>query len=58
MILIVAFILGAALGALRASRRGGNRADMVQYALAHGVAALVLTAGAALIAALAGFSPG
>lgn len=58
MILIFAFILGAGLGALRARRRGGNRADVVQYALAHGVAALVLTAGVALIAALAGFSPG
>ncbi|PIP98350.1 MAG: hypothetical protein COW75_00150 [Rhodobacterales bacterium CG18_big_fil_WC_8_21_14_2_50_71_9] len=58
MILIIAFILGVALGAVRARRRGGNRADIVQYGLAHGVAALVLTAGVALIAALAGFSPG
>jgi len=46
MILIIAFILGVALGAVRARRRGGNRADIVQYGLAHGVAAL------------AGFSPG
>ncbi len=57
MILILAFIAGAALGVVRARRRGGNRADIVQYALAHGVAAALLALAAALIAALAGFTP-
>lgn len=57
MILLIAFIAGAALGVLRARRRGGNRADLVQYGLAHGFAAAILAAAAALIFGLAGVSP-
>lgn len=57
MTLIVAFILGALLGGFRARRRGGDRADVAQYALAHGVAAAVLVAAAALALGLAGLSP-
>ena len=57
MILILAFLAGAATGALRARKRGGTTADMVQYGLAHGLAGVVLAAAIALIAALAGYSP-
>lgn len=57
MILFLAFAAGFALGALRARRRGGSAADMVQYGFAHGLAGLVLAAALALIAALAGFAP-
>jgi hypothetical protein len=57
MILILAFLVGAAFGYRRAQARGGTRADQVQYALAHGFAALVLTAAVALILGLAGLSP-
>jgi phosphate/sulfate permease len=47
MILPVAFVLGMILGWQRATRRGGDRLDKWQYAVAHGIAftlaALVLT---------------
>lgn len=58
MVLILAFLAGAAVGAWRARGRGGSTADMVQYGLAHGLAALVAAAALALIAALAGYAPG
>ena len=32
MIVIASLILGAALGAIQARRKGGNRLDMLQYA--------------------------
>ncbi|MGF1657965.1 MAG: hypothetical protein ACFCUS_00870 [Rubrimonas sp.] len=57
MILILAFIAGAALGWLRAARRGGATADRVQYAFAHGFAALVAAAALALLLGLFGLSP-
>jgi prolipoprotein diacylglyceryltransferase len=46
MLLLVAFLLGAALGWHRARRRGGDRLDQAQYAAAHGIlfALVVLTA--------------
>ena len=56
MILILAFIAGAALGVQRARARGGTRADQIQYGLAHGFAALVAMAVVALILGFAGFS--
>lgn len=37
VLLLVAFLLGAAFGALRAARRGGDRLDQLQYAAAHGI---------------------
>lgn len=37
MILFPAMLLGAVIGWIRASRRGGNRADKIQYALAHAI---------------------
>lgn len=43
MILPIAFLIGALIGWVRASRRGGNRLDKLQYAAAHGIA-LVLVA--------------
>lgn len=42
MIPVVAFFLGAILGAVVAKKRGGNRLDMLQYA---GVWGLLLALG-------------
>ena len=52
MILILAFLAGAALGVIRARRRGGTLADQAQYGLAHGFAVLVAVAFASLISAM------
>jgi hypothetical protein len=49
MILPIAFLLGALFGWMRASKRGGNRLDKLQYAAGHGIAFLLL----ALLATLA-----
>ena len=38
MPILLAALLGLGLGAWRAARRGGNLADMVQYALGHAIA--------------------
>lgn len=44
MIVIVAFVVGAAFGALRAKKRGGNRLDMAQYGAVYGIVlALIAT---------------
>jgi len=37
MIVIVAFIIGATGGALRARSRHGNRLDIAQYAAGYGI---------------------
>lgn len=37
-----AFILGAVIGWIRASRFGGNTADKFQYAIAHALALFLL----------------
>lgn len=42
MIVIAAFILGAAIGWIRATQLDGNRADKLQYAAAYGLALSVL----------------
>ena len=42
MIVIGGFLLGAVLGALSASRKGGKPADMAQYAAAYGIALALL----------------
>ena len=43
MILALAGLaLGAALGAVRARARGGNAADIVQYAVVHGLLLAVI----------------
>jgi len=44
MIVIGGFALGAVLGGLNARRRGGSRADIAQYAAAHGIAFALLGA--------------
>ncbi|MEL6599092.1 MAG: hypothetical protein AAGK98_01750 [Pseudomonadota bacterium] len=36
--LLVAAVIGGALGARNAKKRGGNTADMVQYAIGFGIA--------------------
>jgi hypothetical protein len=51
LIVVLAFLLGAALGWRRAARRGGDRLDRLQYAAAHALAfaiaalALLILAG-------------
>jgi len=37
VIFFPAILLGAIVGWVRASRRGGNRADKIQYALVHAI---------------------
>ncbi|WP_166636234.1 hypothetical protein [Aliiroseovarius marinus] len=44
MIVIVAFVVGATFGALRAKKSGGNRLDMAQYGAVYGIVlALIAT---------------
>ncbi|WP_170293981.1 hypothetical protein [Paracoccus limosus] len=38
MIVLVAILLGAVIGWMRAARLGGSRADRLQYAAAHALA--------------------
>lgn len=42
MIYTIAGLFGVALGAYRAKKRGGNLADMAQFAAGHGIAFLLL----------------
>lgn len=42
MIYTIAGLLGAAWGAWRAKKSGGNLADMAQFAAGHGIAFLLL----------------
>ena len=42
MIVIAGFVLGAALGAWTAHRRGGRRLDMLQYAAGYAIAFTLL----------------
>lgn len=42
MIVIAAFLLGAAIGWRRAVKAGGGTADKLQYAAAHGFALMVI----------------
>lgn len=42
MIIILGLLLGAAIGALTAKRRGGKLADMAQYAAGYGLAFMLL----------------
>ena len=43
MLIFVAFALGCTIGWLRAARRGGGVPDRIQYALAHGIPAALVT---------------
>ena len=38
---LIGAIIGAILGWVRATKRGGNTADKLQYAAAHGIAFLL-----------------
>ncbi len=38
MIVIAGLVIGALWGGLKAARRKGNRLDIAQYAVAHGIA--------------------
>lgn len=49
MIILIAAILGAGLGALRARRRKGNLADILQYAAVHALAFAIAGLFATLI---------
>lgn len=55
MILPIAFLLGALLGWFRASKRGGNRLDKLQYAAAHGIAFVLLALLVTIAADWAGY---
>ncbi|MEM9061908.1 MAG: hypothetical protein AAGD13_15720 [Pseudomonadota bacterium] len=51
--MVIALIAGLLLGILgwvRATRRGGSRADRAQYALVHGIAGFLVTMVAMTIA--------
>jgi hypothetical protein len=52
---IIGFVLGGALGWLRAARREGTVPDRIQYALAHGIPAGLLALIAAVISANMGW---
>jgi hypothetical protein len=49
MLVLVAFVLGCALGWVRAARRGGGVPDRIQYALAHGIPAALITLTAVIV---------
>ncbi len=42
MLVTLAFVLGLAIGWLRAKKMGGNRMDCVQYAVVHALALTLL----------------
>ena len=42
VLVLAALVIGAALGAWRAKRRGGQRLDMLQYAAAHAIPLMIL----------------
>lgn len=42
VLVLSALVLGAALGAWRAKRRGGRMLDMVQYGAAHAIPLMLL----------------
>ena len=55
MLVWIAFVLGCALGWMRAARRGGATPDRIQYALAHGIPAGLVALAAVTIAARMGW---
>jgi hypothetical protein len=57
MLVLVAFVLGCALGWVRAARRGGAIPDRIQYALAHGIPAALITLTAVTVGARMGWLP-
>ena len=57
MLVLIAFVLGCGLGWVRAARRGGGVPDRIQFALAHGIPAALITLVAVTIAARIGWLP-
>ncbi len=57
MLIGIAFVLGCALGWYRAARRGGAVPDRIQYALAHGIPAALITLVAVTVGARMGWLP-
>lgn len=51
---IIGAIIGITLGWVRAKKRGGNTADKMQYAVAHGIAFFLAGYFIALFMAMAG----
>ena len=49
MLVFVGFVLGCVLGWIRAARRGGGIPDRIQYALAHGIPAALITLTALIV---------
>lgn len=49
MSFLPAILLGAAVGWWRAARRGGNRADKIQYALSHAILLAILAVFATIL---------
>ena len=50
MFVIAGFVIGATMGAMTASRRGGKRLDMAQYAAGFGIAFALIGLFVTLIA--------
>ena len=49
MLIFIAFVLGCALGWYRAVLSGGGITDRIQYALAHGIPAALITLTALIV---------
>ncbi len=54
MIILAAFLLGFALGWIRAVRRDGDRLDKLQYGFAHGTAFAILSLAIGILAVRTG----
>jgi len=57
MLIAIAFVLGSALGWMRAARRGGTLPDRIQFALAHGIPAALVALVVVVIGARMGWLP-
>jgi hypothetical protein len=55
LLMIAAFALGATVGWRRATARGGDRLDKVQYGVAHVIAFSLATLALAILAARLGW---
>jgi phosphate/sulfate permease len=55
LIVLFAFLLGAALGWRRAARRGGDRLDRLQYATGHAIAFAIATLALLILGERLGF---
>ena len=55
LLMIAAFALGATVGWRRATARGGDRLDKMQYGVAHSIAFSLATLALAILAARLGW---